>query len=254
MRFFSIAVLCGLFVFCAVLLRIVTQFDGTHPEYPVECGLVFGAAVGKGSTPSRALTRRVEKAAELYNAKYIKTLIFSGGKGSEWQESEAAVMRKVAMLNGVDPDDIYLEEESTSTWENLEFSKSIADEHCGASYAESEIGSGASYVELDERSEASPADSDGRSGAGPAKLRRAERSGVDDRTAVIAISDRYHLARILQLANQQNWGDLESAPARKSVSPLSETKSVLREAVGIIFYALNGDSLRNYWENQEFAF
>ncbi|MFH1670559.1 MAG: YdcF family protein [Patescibacteria group bacterium] len=221
MRFSSIAALSLLFVFCAVILRIVTQFDGTNPQYPVECGLVFGAAVGKGSTPSAALTRRVEKAAELYNAKYITTIILSGGKGSEWQESEAAVMRKVAMLNGVDPDDIVLEEESTSTWENLEFSKSIIDEHCGA------------RPERDERSE--------------------ESRRVDGRTAIVAISDRYHLARILQLAKLQNWGDLQSAPAVRSPSPLSETKSVLREAVGIIYYALNGDTLINYWENQKFA-
>ncbi|MBU0766203.1 YdcF family protein [Patescibacteria group bacterium] len=202
MRFSSIAILFVSFVFCAVLLRIVTQFNGSHPQYPVECGLVFGAAVGKGSTPSAALTRRVEKAAELYNAKYIKTLIFSGGKGSEWQESEAAVMRKVAMLNGVDPDDIVLEEESTSTWENLEFSK----------------------------------------------------SKVYECTAIVAISDRYHLARILQLAKKQNWINIESAPARRMPSPIVEVKSVLREAVGIIYYALNGDSLIDYWENQKFAF
>jgi len=202
MRITSIAILSVVLVFCAILLHIVAQFDGTEPAYPVECGLVFGAAVGKGSTPSAALERRVKKAAELYNAKYITTLIFSGGKGSEWQESEAAVMRKVAMLNGVDPDDIVLEEESTSTWENLELSK----------------------------------------------------VKVYDCTTIVAISDRYHLARISLLAKKQNWSNLETAPARRSPSLISEAKNVLREAVGIIYYALNGDSLIDYWEKQKFAF
>ena len=237
MRSSSIAALSLLFVFCSVILHIVTQFDGTNPQYPVDCGIVFGAAVGKGSIPSAALERRVKKAADLYNAKYVTTLILSGGKGSEWQESEAAVMRKVAMLNGVDPDDIVLEEESTSTFENLKFSGELVEKLCkGACPAPSYTIESVTEEKYDKE------DNEGK------------RGWVYDCTAIVAISDRYHLARISLLAKKQNWDNLETAPASKMLSPIVEAKSVLREALGIIYYSLNGDSIVDYWEKQKFAF
>ena len=200
-------------IFTLVFVQVLLQFGGTSPQFPIDCAVVFGAAVGKGSTPGPGITRRTKAAAELYNEKYIKTLILSGGKGSAWQESEASVMRKVAMINGVDPKDILLEENSTSTWENLEFSKQLIDG------SKTLLGKGACPAPYSERSEE-------------------DWCGVYNCTSYIAISDRYHLARIRFLAYKQDWGQLETYPAQITPSKAFELISTIREALGIIYYSL----------------
>ncbi|PIQ76559.1 hypothetical protein COV83_02505, partial [Candidatus Peregrinibacteria bacterium CG11_big_fil_rev_8_21_14_0_20_49_14] len=96
------------------------QFSGDDIDFPVDCAVVFGAAVHKGSVPGPGITRRVETAVDLYNKGKVKTIFLTGGKGSEELESEAAVMQKVAMRMGVDPADIVLEDQARSTWENLQ--------------------------------------------------------------------------------------------------------------------------------------
>ncbi|MDB4979171.1 MAG: hypothetical protein JWM56_1357 [Candidatus Peribacteria bacterium] len=57
---------------------------------------------------------------------------------------------------------------------------------------------------------------------------------------VIGISDRYHLARIRQLATQQGWRVLEIYPASTHAAPYFELRSILREGVGMVWYGLFG--------------
>ncbi len=56
-------------------------------------------------------------------------------------------------------------------------------------------------------------------------------------TSVIAISDRYHLTRIGFLAKQQGW-TLPTFPAKEVAALPFEAKSVLREALAILWYGL----------------
>ena len=111
--------LCAL-VFLGVFLFVLSEFFG-DADFPVDCAIVFGATVHRQDAPGPAITRRVQTAVNLYGSGDVKTIFVSGGKGSETQESEAAVMRKVALLGGVDPTDVVIEDQSTSTWENLQF-------------------------------------------------------------------------------------------------------------------------------------
>ncbi|MFA7681520.1 MAG: YdcF family protein [Candidatus Peribacteraceae bacterium] len=177
-------------VFCATLLVLTTyvysQFDGTAGETPIaQCALVFGAAVRSLDEPGPGITRRTLTAVNIYQDGGVERLILSGGKGSATQESEAAVMRKVAMLAGVDPQVIRIEDTSRSTWENLQNSRPL----------------------------------------------------LADCQSIVAVSDRYHLARILYLAHVQGWGDLQTYPAAAHPYWLFEFKSSLREAVAILYYA-----------------
>lgn len=87
-----------------------------------ECAVVFGAGVRRNGSPSPAVERRVRAAAALYRDARIQTVVLSGGKGDRDRPSEASVMRRVALLQGIAPEDILLEEQSTSTLENLVFS------------------------------------------------------------------------------------------------------------------------------------
>ncbi len=181
--FLFIAIVTG--VVLAAMILVWSSFEGSDTTFPVDCAVVFGAAVRKGSEPGPGITRRTETAAKLYREGKVQKLVLTGGKGSGMKASEAAVMRGVAMLSGVSPEDIVLEEESQSTWENLEFSYPL----------------------------------------------------VEDCESVIAVSDRYHLARIESIARQQGWGTLATYPAESPPFLLFELKSAIREALGIVYYA-----------------
>lgn len=115
-----------------ILSTIMIVFVGfrSNAVFPVECGLVFGAAISGRNTAGPAIVRRVDGAAELWKDGSVQTLILSGGKGDAWRLSEAAVMRQQAICSGVDGRAILLEDTARSTKENLEHSKAIADAHC----------------------------------------------------------------------------------------------------------------------------
>lgn len=115
----------------SALAMILLGFRG-DARFPVECGLVFGAAIAGRNTAGPAIVRRVDGAAALWNDGKIGTLVLSGGKGDAWRFSEAAVMRQQAIRSGVDGRDILVEDSARSTKENLANSKAIVDEHCAS--------------------------------------------------------------------------------------------------------------------------
>lgn len=126
--FFS---LCTI-VCASVALSIVMIFAGfrSDAEFPVDCGLVFGAAISGRDSAGPAIIRRVDGAAQLWKDGSINKLILTGGKGDSWRSSEAAVMRERAIRDGVDPRAMYLEDSARSTKENLAFSLTLVRENC----------------------------------------------------------------------------------------------------------------------------
>ncbi len=90
--------------------------------------IVLGSGLIDGNvTP--LLKSRINKG--LVNYRRIKErgydckLIMSGGQGDDEARPEAHAMREYALLLGVDPEDIIVEDRSTSTEENLNFSLSL---------------------------------------------------------------------------------------------------------------------------------
>ena len=78
-----------------------------------------------GPTPTQAILDRSELAAELWRAGFVSEFIASGGQGIDEVESEAQTIAKDLISRGV-PESIITEEpESTSTYENLIFSRKI---------------------------------------------------------------------------------------------------------------------------------
>lgn len=110
----------------ALGIRVWQGFAG-DAFLPVECGLVFGAAVHRSDDPGPGIMRRTGTATRLVREGKIERLIFTGGRGAASNESEAAVMRAVAMRSGIDPDMITLEEQATSTWENLVYARPLVE-------------------------------------------------------------------------------------------------------------------------------
>lgn len=62
-------------------------------------------------------------------------------------------------------------------------------------------------------------------------------------TSVVAISDQFHMARIRLLARREGWNSLRLVPAQGRPPSAFETRSVLREVLGYMYYVLHFDAL-----------
>jgi vancomycin permeability regulator SanA len=113
---------------------VIDRSGGTKGFTSAECGIVFGTAIrpiyneeGKiiSYTAGPGIDRRVRAAADLFAEGRIKKVFLSGGKGEGSPQSEAHVMQRWAEELGIPSDVITVEEESRSTWENLEFTRPL---------------------------------------------------------------------------------------------------------------------------------
>ncbi len=93
--------------------------DGTN-----DYAIVLGAKVKKDS-PSLTLRYRLDAALAYANEYPHVTLILSGGQGSDEPMSEAEAMRQFLTENGIEEKRLMLESASTSTYENILFSKKL---------------------------------------------------------------------------------------------------------------------------------
>ncbi len=112
-------VLWGVFLVSVLLIgwsvgQVFTKADSRFTTQIEGCGVVFGAAVWRGSQPSWALDDRVQSGIELYKNGQVKCLIFSGGE-STYGDHEADVMRQIALQNGVPDEDIALDYNGINT-------------------------------------------------------------------------------------------------------------------------------------------
>lgn len=89
-----------------------------------EYAIVLGAKVKKDSL-SLSLRYRLDEALAYANEHPHVTLILSGGQGSDEPMSEAEAMRQFLTENGIAEDRLILEAASTSTYENILFSKKM---------------------------------------------------------------------------------------------------------------------------------
>ena len=115
----------GIFTFTASLISVLscanTNADGQ------ETLIVLGCAVW-GERPSYMLKARANYAANYLENNPDTVAILSGGQGEGEKISEAECMRRVLVEEGIDESRLYLEDSSTSTEENIKYSKEIIEE------------------------------------------------------------------------------------------------------------------------------
>lgn len=101
---------------------------GMKQEDPgeLDCLILLGAQV-RGKTPSRALYRRIERAAGYLRAHPRTFAILSGGQGPGEEITEAQAMERALLQAGIERERLMKEESSTSTLENLRFSKKLLE-------------------------------------------------------------------------------------------------------------------------------
>ena len=176
-------------IILAVMVWVVAGFSGTADfSRNYDCAVVFGAAVHGGGEPGPGISRRMDMAVSLYRDGKVKTLFLAGGKGRGMEDSEASVMREVAIESGIPQVDIYMEDESQSTVENLKNVNPL----------------------------------------------------TKDCIRVLGISDRYHLRRIGWLATRLGLDNFDTHPSMRTAPIVFEIKSVVREALAIIYLTFTG--------------
>ncbi len=116
-------------VFIAIILLgfVFLYTIGTPPmseknEPAGEVGVVLGAAVWSNNVPSTILMERLNKARELYEKKKIAKIQLTGGK-APGELSEAEVAYKYLTKFSIDPKNISVEKNTTSTTEQIRFIK-----------------------------------------------------------------------------------------------------------------------------------
>lgn len=80
--------------------------------------IILGARV-YGSTPSPALSLRLEKALVYLKATQKPVIVVSGAQGNGEDVTEASAMKRYLVERGISEGRIILEEESTNTFENI---------------------------------------------------------------------------------------------------------------------------------------
>lgn len=124
-------ILCiGIAVF-AVTETIVLKASTGHPEEKCEYVIVLGARV-QDTSPSISLNERIHAAYDYLTQNPDVIAILSGGQGEDEGISEAQCMFRQLTSMGISADRLWLEDKSTSTWENLHFSMNIIEEKTGS--------------------------------------------------------------------------------------------------------------------------
>lgn len=110
-----------------IMSFLMIRAANTRPEQNATV-IVLGCKV-YGERPSIMLSERLDAALEYLNDNPDSMCIVSGGQGSDELISEAECMERYLVKNGIAPERIYQEDQSTSTRENLAFSYEMIKKH-----------------------------------------------------------------------------------------------------------------------------
>ena len=123
---FAAVIISTFFIaFFITLIKIISNSRLSATDEDIV--IILGCRV-KGTAPTKALYSRCLSAS-----KYLKTnpnarAILSGGQGKDEQISEAECMYRILTSLGIDEGRLIKEEKSTSTYENLLYSKDLTQE------------------------------------------------------------------------------------------------------------------------------
>lgn len=122
-----ILAIIGTSLFSFTLINVVNGREDAK-ENQTGTLIVLGCKVN-GEAPSLQLYKRAKVGAEYLKAHPNEYAILCGGKGSDEQISEAECIKRVMLDEGIDESRLFIEDKSTSTFENLSFAKDILYEN-----------------------------------------------------------------------------------------------------------------------------
>lgn len=119
--------LAGILIFCVVEALIFSGAASMN-QPDLDYLIVLGAKV-EGEQVSNSLKKRLDKAIEYLEQNPETTLVLSGGRGEGELVAEAQAMYDYLQFNGVSEDKMLLEPFSTSTVENIAYSRVAIEEN-----------------------------------------------------------------------------------------------------------------------------
>jgi len=123
---FWTAVSLGIVLF-GVLFGMILHGQSVGPQENADYLVVLGAGL-REDRPSLVLMHRLRAAAEYLLDNPESKVVVSGGQGADEWISEAEAMQKELVALGIEESRIFMEDKSTSTNENLIFSKQFIPE------------------------------------------------------------------------------------------------------------------------------
>ncbi len=128
-RIFTVCLCIGLLVVGiteCIIIKASFGDPGAHCQYIV----VLGAMVRENG-PSVSLQNRIDAAYTYLTQNPDVIAVVSGGQGPDEPMSEAVCMYEHLTQMGIAAERIWVEDRSTSTWENLQFSLNLIEEKTG---------------------------------------------------------------------------------------------------------------------------
>ncbi|KZZ83069.1 YdcF family protein [Bacillus sp. SJS] len=119
------------FIYFIFLNVKIQQYAQAKPPANADYLIVLGAKVN-GSVPSLALKYRIEAAAQYLRENRKTMAIVSGGMGPGENRTEADAMKEGLLNLGIDSARIMMEDQSTSTNENIRNSKFLLPKNAKA--------------------------------------------------------------------------------------------------------------------------
>lgn len=124
--FIALISIC-LIIFIVIESLIISKMN-IESKNNLDYIIVLGAQV-KPSGPSVVLKYRLDQAIKYLNKNENTLVIVSGGKGVNEPDTEASIMRKYLISNGINEERIIIEDKSHSTKENVINSKKLIEEN-----------------------------------------------------------------------------------------------------------------------------
>ena len=128
-RVFTVILILGLLI-VGITEAIIIHASFGDPKEEVEYMVVLGAKVNPNG-PSVSLWDRICGAYTYLEAHPDVIAVVSGGQGTDEPITEAECMFRELVELGIDPKRIWVEDDATSTWENLNFSLDLIEEKTG---------------------------------------------------------------------------------------------------------------------------
>ena len=128
-RIFSCLLCIGLLVVGVTEVIIIDASFGS-PKERCDYMVVLGAGV-RGNVPSLSLRNRIDATYDYLTAHPDVIAVLSGGQGEGEDMTEAQCMFDHLTQMGIDESRLWMEDQATSTWENLNFSLDLIEEKTG---------------------------------------------------------------------------------------------------------------------------
>ena len=128
-RFFTICLCMGL-ILAGITEGIILKASLGDPEAHCDYMVVLGAKV-RNSGPSVSLWDRIYAARDYMQAHPDVIAVVSGGQGADEPMSEAQAMYEKLVALGIEADRIWMEDQASSTWANLNYALNLIEEKTG---------------------------------------------------------------------------------------------------------------------------